>query len=148
MFIAVLTKAQQFVFRPRWTDSMSSNPASLRSILIFRSTHTHVLWVASSFHVSNKNSARTVHLPMRATCSTHIIPLDSVILLIHGGDYKLRTSSLYGLLQFPAMSLLLGEPCSRRPSIGVLRSNKGTRFPTHTKQVHYSLIYDNLYVPT
>jgi hypothetical protein len=60
-----------------------------------------------TFRFSDQNFVRISHLPVRATCTAHLILLDLITLVKLSETYKLRSSLLCIPLQPPATSSLL-----------------------------------------
>jgi len=90
-------------------QSTPSHPVSLTSILTL-SSHLRVGLPSGLFPSGFPTTVFHTFLvcPMHATCSVHLILLDLITLIIIGEAYKLRSSSLYRLLQPPATFSLSG----------------------------------------
>jgi len=70
-------------------------PGSLKWSLSFRFPHQNPLYASP--------------LPIRATCTTHLILLDFITRTILGGEYRSLSSSLCSFLHFPVTSTFLGK---------------------------------------
>jgi hypothetical protein len=79
-------------------QSIPSYPVSLRSILIL-STHQQLGLPCGRFPSSFSTNILYAFSPIRATCHTHLIHLDFIILIILGEEYKLWSFSLCSVLQ-------------------------------------------------
>jgi hypothetical protein len=91
-------------------DPIHTTPSYLSKIHLniihppmFRST-----WWSISFFLTfpPKSYKHSSLRPMRSTCSSHLIILDLIILIMSGEEYKLRRSSLSSFLQPPINSSL------------------------------------------
>jgi len=108
-FITVYTRACHWsIPTTRCIQSTSSNPASLRSVLIL-SYHLRLGLPSGLFPsgFTTKTLYAFLIFPIRATCPSHLTLHNLITLTIFGEVYKLRSSSLCSLLQPPATSSLL-----------------------------------------
>jgi hypothetical protein len=79
------------------------------SKIYYSPIYTQVFRVASSLHVFRPKFCTHSSSSMRATCPSCFILLYLITLIIFGQAYKLRSSSLCSLLQFPATYTLLAH---------------------------------------
>ena len=109
-FITALTSVRNLSLS--WTSSIQSiysHPTSWRSNLILS---THLCLGLPSGLLPSGFASKTLYtplsLPIRVTCSAHLILLDFITRTILGEEYKSFSSSLCNLLHSPVTSPLLG----------------------------------------
>jgi len=110
-FIAVFTRP--YPWSLFWAICIQSTPSgsnSLRSSVML-STHLPLGLLIDLFHSGfpTKLFYALLMIPVRATRTTHLILLDSIIPITSGETHKLRSSSLCSLLQPHATFSLLGQ---------------------------------------
>jgi hypothetical protein len=107
-FIITFTRAhQQSLSLARWTQSIHSNPTSLRSILIL-SYYLHLGPLSGLFPSNLKKSVQSSH----CSCILHVLSISSSLIylpVILCTEYKPWNSSLCYFLQPPITSSLLGS---------------------------------------
>jgi hypothetical protein len=124
-FITAFTRALHWSLSwSRSIQSLPSHPISLKSILIL-STHLRFglpsSLYPSGFPTNILYAFLVTHI--RATCPTHFILPDVIILIILGEEYKLWSSSLCSslsnllLLRLSSVQIFFSTPCSQTPSV-------------------------------
>jgi hypothetical protein len=107
MFVTAFTTAPHLSLS--WATSIQSvlpHPTSWRSILILSSFYAWVSLVVTFPQVSPPKPC--THLPIRATCPAHLIPICLITRTILGEKYRSWSSSLWSYLYTPVTSSLLG----------------------------------------
>jgi hypothetical protein len=110
----------------RTIQSIPSHPIFLRSISIISTHLRHVLpsGLFPSGFPTNILHAFLV-FPIRATCHAHVTPLELIILIMFGEEYKLWSSSLRTVssnlpsLHLSSVQIFSSAPCSQTPSVCV-----------------------------
>jgi len=113
MFIAAFRRSHHWsLFCAKRNKHTTTHPHYLRSIYYYPPTYAEVPSGLLRTDIPTKIVSAFLIPSIQATCSTHLIFLDLITLIIFGEAYKLRSSSLCSLFQAPATSSLLG-PRSR-----------------------------------
>jgi hypothetical protein len=124
------------------------NPISPRSILILY-THLHLGLRNGLFPTNN---LYTFLFSIHATCPTHLILLNLIILIIHFEEYKLRCSLLCSFLHSTVTSslfspnILLSTLFSNTFSLVLPICQRPSFTPIQNHRQNYGLVYSNFNV--